>query len=57
MSEITDSIKRKEFKIAKIFRKLNVNWINIDKLKNSEEISKGFFNINTFEDLEIIKKI
>jgi len=57
LKEISDSIKKKEFKIAKIFQKLNVNWININKLKNSEDISKGFFNINTFEDLEIIKKM
>lgn len=57
LNEISSSIEREEFKIANIFKKLNVNWINVDKLKDAKEITNGFFNINTFEDLEMIKKM
>lgn len=57
LNEISTSIERKEFKIANIFKNLKVDWIDINELKNSERICSGFFNINTFEDLELIKKM
>lgn len=57
LNEINSSIKRKEFKIASIFKNLKINWIEIDRLRNSKEISNSFLNINTFEDLELIKKL
>lgn len=53
---VQKSIDDNIFKIGNIFNSLNLKWIDINKLNSSDLITKSFFNVNTFDDLDILNK-